>query len=443
MLLIAGACTLAPACRPAAPPTPAPPPAPFPGLEPADRSFLVDPLTGYPFPVDAPRRLRLEEGFRALAAGDGAGARAAAAGLLSEEPGFHPARVLIAQADYYRRDLAAALEGVRPVAEAVPGYTAAELLRARAAEAAGEVVEAFEAYRAAAAASPPAAARAEEIAPRAVEVVFQRAEDAIARGRLADARAAVETLRAWTPEGEETLRAARLLAVAEDDPEAELAAVDALGRRFPDDRELTERRAELELSVGDPGRGLALLEDLAAAHPGDADLAARLDAAKFRWRFLQLPSRVSALGRAPELSRGGYAVLLYWLVPSVRYGRGSAPRIASDILDHPQREEIARVVNLGLMDVEPSVHRFAPERAVTRAGALEALLKLLGGGAGGDPLPCAAGIALEPRPSWESVCAAGAACGLIPSAGDCLPRAPLSGAEALELIRRGLVRLGS
>jgi hypothetical protein len=236
--------------------------------------------------------------------------------------------------------------------------------------------------------------------------------------------------------------------VAEKDPKAELAAVTALGSRFPDDRELTERRAELELDVGDPGRGLVLLEELATAHPGDPDLAARLDAAKFRWRFAQLPSRVTAIGRAPELSRGGYAVLIYWLVPSVRYGRGSAPRIASDILDHSQREEIARVVNLGLMEVEPSVHRFTPERAVTRAEAVEALLRLLGLGGGGDgtggePMPCAAEVPYNRRPSWEFVCSTGAACGLIPSAADCLPRAPLSGAEALELIRRALVRLGS
>ncbi len=442
-LLAAAACALAAACAPASPPAPAPPPAPFPGLAAADRPFLADPLEGYPFPVDAARRLRLAEGHQALRAGDEAAARAAAAELLGDEPGFHPARVLLAEADFYRRDLAAALAGVRPVAEALPGYVAAELLRGRVAEAAGEVVEAFEAYRAAAPASPPAAARAAEVAPRAAEVVFQRAEDAIARGRLADARAAVERLRSWAPEGEATLRAARALAVAEADPRAELAAVAALGSRFPGDRELAERRAELELAVGDPGRGLALLEELAAAHPGDPDLAARLEAGKFRWRFAQLPARVTALAEVPELSRGGFAVLLYWLVPSVRYGRGSAPRIASDILDHPQREEIARVVNLGLLGVEPSVHRFAPERAVSRADAVEAVLRLLGGAAGGEPVPCAAEVPYNPRPSLDFVCSTGAACGLIPSAGDCLPRAPLSGAEALELIRRGLLRLGS
>jgi hypothetical protein len=350
--------------------------------------------------------------------------------------------VLAAQAAFYRREPAAALAAVRPAAAGLPGYTAAELLRGRAAEAAGEVVEAFEAYRAAAATSGAAAAQAAAIAPRAAEVVFLRVEDALARGRTAAAAVGVDTLRAWDPEGETTLRAERALAVARRDPEAELAAVTRLGVRYPADRELTERRAELELAVGDPGAGLALFERLATEHPGDPELAARVEGAKFRWRFLQLPPDVTELAGRPELSRAGFATLLYWLAPAVRYGRPSAPRIASDILDHPRREEIARVVNLGLLAVEPSVHRFAPERAVTRGEALEALLKLLGGAAGGEPRPCAAEVPLNRRPSLDFTCATAAACGLIPSAGDCLPQAPLSGAEALELIRRALVRLG-
>ena len=430
-------------CPPAPPPAPPPPPAPFDTLPAADRPFLVAPLSGYPHTVDAGRRVRLEEGFAALARGEEAAAGAAATELLADDPALHPARVLAAQVEFVRRDPAAALAAVRPVAAAVPGYTAAELLHGRAAEAAGHVVEAFEAYRAAAPASAAAAARAAEIAPRAAEIVFHRVEDALARGRTAAAATAVDTLRDWDPEGETTLRAERALAVARRDPEAELTAVARLTERFPDDRELTERRAELELTVGDPGAGLALYERLAAEHPGDATLAARLEAAKFRWRFLQLPAEVTALAGRPELSRGGFATLLFWLAPSVRYGRGSAPRIASDILDHPRREEIARVVNLGLMEVEPSVHLFAPDRPVSRGEALEALLRLLGGAAGGEPRPCAAEVPLNRRPTGEFVCATAAGCGLIPSEGDCLPRAPLAGAEALELIRRALLRLGS
>jgi len=430
-------------CVPAPPPKPPPPPPPFAALPAADRPFLVPPLAGYPHAVDAGRRVRLEEAYAALARGEEAAAETTAGELLAADPALHPARVLAAQIDFHRRDPNAALETVRPVATELPGYTAAELLRGRAAEAAGRAVEAFEAYRAASATSAAAAAQAAEIAPRAEEIVFHRVEDALARGRTGAAAAAVDTLREWDPEGDTTLRAERALAVARRDPEAELLAVSRLAERFPADRELAGRRAELELTVGDPGVGLALYERLAAEHPGDAELAARVEAAKFRWRFLQLPPEVTELAGRPELSRGGFATLLYWLAPSVRYGRGSAPRIASDILDHPRREEIARVVNLGLMEVETAVHRFAPGRPVSRGEALEALLRLLGGAAGGEPRPCAGEVPLNRRPSLDFVCATAAACGLIPTEGDCLPRAPVSGAEALELVRRALLRLGS
>lgn len=446
--VLAAGSALGPGCAPARPPAPPAPPEPFPALAQLDRAFLVPPLTGYPYTVDAARRVRLEEGFAALGRGDEPSARTAAHELLGADPGFHPARVLSAQAALYRSDPTEALDAVRPVTGELPGYLAAQLVRGRAAEEAGEVVEALEAFRAAAATgapeAAPAAARADEIAPRAAEVVFHRVEDALARGRTAVAAEEVERLREWDPEGEATLRAERALAVAREEPEAELEAIARLAERFPEDRELSERRAMLELEVGDPGTGLALFERLVAEHPGDPGLAAGLEAAKFRWRFLQLPERVTELAERPELSRAGFAVMLYWLAPAVRYGRGAEPRIASDILDHPQREEIARVVNVGLLSVEPSVHRFAPERAVTRGEALEALLRLLGGAAseGAEPVPCATEVPLNRRPTAVFVCDTAAACGLLTSPGDCLPRAPLSGAEALELIRRARVRLG-
>jgi hypothetical protein len=63
-LLIAGAAVLSSACPPATPPTVAPPPAPFPDLAAAERPFLVDPLDGYPIPVDAGRGQRGGEGHR-------------------------------------------------------------------------------------------------------------------------------------------------------------------------------------------------------------------------------------------------------------------------------------------------------------------------------------------------------------------------------------------
>jgi hypothetical protein len=120
-------------------------------------------------------------------------------------------------------------------------------------------------------------------------------------------------------------------------------------------------------------------------------------------------------------------------VPQVRSTRGSAGRIASDILDDPRREEIARVVNLGLMDLDAALHRFYPERTLSRRGALVAALRLLAGDAClAAPPDAAAG--------GEAVCAAAIGCALVAAEEGCEPAAPLSGQQAVELLRRTVGR---
>lgn len=432
---------LAISCAPAAGPRTAPAFEPFPAAPAEDRAFLVEPTTGYPHAIDAASRLRLDAGYEALAQGDDATAAAVVRELLTGDASLLPARVLGAQVALYRGDAARALVAARAASAELPGYTAAELILGRSAEIVGELVEAYEAYRRAASSSSVAAARADELADRAREIVFLRVEDALARGRVDLAAADVDRLRGWAPDAETTMRAERVLAAAEGDREAELAAVERLAGRYSEDRELAERRAELEVEVGDAGAGLALYEDLARAYPDDLALSDRVESAKFRWRFLQLPPKVTHLANTPELSRGDFAVLAYWLIPPVRYGGSRGARIASDILDDPRREEISRVINAGMLDVDSSVHRFSPERPLRRGEALEGLLRVLGG-LGGEPVPCASKVAINPRPSPSFVCSTATACGLLPSAGDCLTEASVSGGEALELIRRTLSRLG-
>jgi hypothetical protein len=175
-------------------------------------------------------------------------------------------------------------------------------------------------------------------------------------------------------------------------------------------------------------------EELARRHPADRELQARLAAAKFRWRLALLPAEVRDLGERPLLTRSDFALLLYWAVPEVRYGRAAGARIAADVLDHPQREAIVRVVNLGLLDVHPTLHRFAPDAELARVDALTALLRLLAGHEGRVACVAAAGVA----PAREGACALAAGCRLIADPGDCLPGAPLSGAEALGLLERTL-----
>ena len=429
------------ACSTAAPPPPRAPERPRPAtLDVAQKEgdYLIDPLTGYGPEVD-PVRVRAAADAHAalLREGDTAAARRVAQELLGVDPGFAPAQVLAAQADHLEDRWPAVVERLLPVSDAQPAYTASQLLLGRAAELAGDPALAYAAYRAVAARVPAAFERTGALHPQATSVVADRFRAGLRANDLEAARAQLALLKEWAPSEVATLEAARDLAVASGDPPGELAALRELARHRRS-RELLERQSELELEVGDPGAGLALAQEIAAEAPDDPAAAERLAAAKFRWRLSLLPPGVQAVAARPELNRAELAVLLYWLVPDVRYGRPSAGRIATDVLEHPRQEEIVRVVNLGLLDVDPTLHRFSPQAPARRGSALRSLARLLTRAEGEVACVKEGGAGT----SQQATCALAAHCGLIPSEEECLAGEALSGAAAVEMIRRTLALLG-
>ena len=439
-LFALGACGSAP--RPAPPQEPARPQAqPF---APQEQAYLVDPMTGYPREVDAGRRERVRDAWRALVtASDREGAVETAAALLEEDPAFAPAQVLVAQVELGEGEPAKAVGRLLPILDEIPQYVAGQLALGRAAELTGDIPLAYSAFREVAARNPRAFQRVGELHPRAVEIVSNRLREAVRQNRLDEADAHLGLLRRWAPDEIATLEGARELAVARGDREAELAAVQGLSARRPDDRTLIEHRAELELAVGDPSAGLQLIQTLVSENPRDPELQEKLAAAKFRWRVSLLPKDVQDVAAKAELSRADLAVLLYWLLPSVRYARPAVGRIATDVLDHPQQEEIVRVVNLGLMDVDSTLHRFSPGAPARRGTALRSLVLVL---ARSEQPPSCLGGAGKGYPSTSAVCDAATSCGLFPpppAESECRPSAALGGGEAVELIRRTLKLLGS
>ncbi len=401
-------------------------------LEPADRPYLIDPLEGYPREVSPELRDRLKGLWRDLMEqGDTAGATREAAGMLEQDPELAPAQVLLAQVDFAAAEDRRVVERLLPIGDAMPTYTASQLLLGRATERLNDVPLAYAAYRAIAARSQLARKRAGELHPRALEIVSNRLDEALRNRSFEEADKQLDLLRTWAPAETLTLEAARKVARGRGDRGAELGAVKELSSRRPGDRSLLERRAELELQVGDPSAGLKIIQDLAARHPQDPALAEKLEAAKFRWRLSQLPQNVQTVAAKPELNKGDLAVLLYWLVPEVRNSRPTAGRIATDVLDDPRQEEIVRVVNLGLMDVDPTLHRFSPAASVRRGAALRVVMRTLA--RFGKAAACADGGG-----GTANVCAAALACGLVPAEEDCQPGAELSGAEGVEIIRRSL-----
>lgn len=403
---------------------------------------MVDPLATYPLAAGGERSADVLILFRDLAQGEPTDPlRAAAQDLLRVDPSFHPASLIVAQTYFVDGDFAAAVRTLDPVVEQVADYPAAQLLLGCSAEKVGEVVRAVEAYGATGSLRPIAEERLETLLPVAEGIVARRIEDALRRGRPEIAREELERLRRWSPESPVALESWRSIAVAEENPKEELVAVRALRELYPEERSLLADQADLELSVGDPRAGLEIYQSLSAEFPEDEQLRLDVARAKFRWRVSQLPAEVREAGAKAALSRADHALLLYWVAPPVRYGRPGAGRIASDILDHPHREAIARVVNLGLMRLQTSVHRFEPEEEVTRLEVLESLLRI--GATDRRPAACLTGIESNRRPSSSFVCEVAARCGLIASSSDCLPSGTVSGTEDLELIRRGLLLLGS
>jgi tetratricopeptide (TPR) repeat protein len=430
-LAVADACTSAP--KPLVRP-PVRPPEPL-AFAPADRPYLIDPFEGFSGNVDPERRDRLTTTWHdLLERGETAAASRIAGEMLAEDPQLFPAQVLVAQVELAAEDDRAVLRRLLPVGDALPTYTASQLLLGRASEHLGDFALAYSAYRAVAARSPLALKRVNELHSRALEIVANRLDEALRSGKLPDADKELELLRSWAPSESLTFEAARKVAVSRGDHAAELTAVKELVSRRPDDRQLLERRSELELEIGDPSAGLKIVQNLAGEHPDDPALAQKLDSAKFRWRLSQLPRDVQEVAAKPDLSRADFAVLLYWLVPDVRNSRPTAGRIATDVLDNPHQEEIVRVVNLGLMDVDPTLHRFSPGSSIRRGPALRAVLRTLAS--------FGVGACAGPAGSSGGVCDPAVACGLLDADEDCEPTAPLAGSDAVEILRRSVKILG-
>ncbi len=400
-----------------------------------ERRFLVTPLEGFSDGVDSGTERILEDGFRQLVAHqDVAAARSAAESLLRRDSDLAPALVLAGQADLVDDAVASAQRQAEQAVAEYPEYVAGLLLLARSAERSGDIVTAYATYEQVAARRVVAGERAGELKERALEIQGHRVAEALARQRVDVARAEYDRLSGWAPDEERTLELGFEIARAEDDFEGQLATTRSLVERRPDDPLWRERLGELEMRGGDAMKALEMFEGLREQYPAEPRYVDALDRATFVWRLRNLPAKVAETAAKPELTRGDFAVLLYWLAPGVRAGGAAHPKIATDILDHPQRQEIIRVVNLGLLNLDGSVREFRPDESLQRVEALRALLLAL---RRSQPSPaCLNGVGS--LVAWETVCNLSAACGVLASQLECLPSAPLSGQEALDWLRRSL-----
>ncbi len=410
--------------------------APAPAVDAALRPFLLDPTLECATGSETGFESSLQVAYRELIrSGDGAAALRAANAVIAQEPGQLAAQTLRAEALLVGSQARAAADFLQPFAAAAADCLPLALVLGRAQEESGDLPEAYVAFATAAGRSATAADRARALSPRAQEIVRNRFADALRAGKREAAAWHLSRLERFWPNSEAALRSTMEMARLAEDARGELAAVKALQASSPQDPALSLRRGQLELLAGDPRVGLALIEALAAAAPGDPALQTEAARAKFAWRLLNSPEQVRSLRDKVQLTRGDFAVLLYWMVPQIRTARPGAAQIASDIVDHPSRDEIARVANLGLMSIDETLHRFSPDAPLRRPDAVSALLRLLA-----DANP--EGECRLPRSGGrEGLCRAGASCGLLEDPLLCQAGSGISGSEAIEMLRRALDRL--
>ena len=401
------------------------------------RAFLGEPIEGYEGNIPEQSRYELLSASQALGRGDVGVARSSVETLLGIDPTLVPATVLLAQTHLVAGEHARVVELLAEPLAGRPSYTAGQLVYARAAELTGDAVAAYGAYRGVAELDREAAVRAAALEIRATVELGERVGAALSAGRLADAGAALEILRTWAPNDATTVDLRRRLARARGDAEEELEATRELIAGGETSLELLQRQAALEIESGDARAGLELYERLAERHPDNPEIAAAVTAARFTWRTKLLPDSVARLLDASSLLRGDFAVLTFWLVPGVRGGAAGRTLIVSDIVEHPQRREIARVLNLRLMaPVDAAVRRFAPNDYMRRGPALATLLRMPG--RIGSGAACTGDIDGPAADDMDAVCAAALRCRLISAPAECRPQAAISGPEAVEALRRTL-----
>jgi len=396
---------------------------------PRDR-FPLDPRGGLTGPFDP----SIERGWRALEAGDPAGAhrefasasgedsrRAAAIGSIESLVGLNRAR-----------EAEALCAGELELPQStVPLLTAC----GEAAWLAGDEIAAFERYDRAAERSPGRAGianRTEELRARATDVTLAAALRDAQEGRRAEARVQLAKALAWNPaSGPVLARAAEVECAAGEKESALRDYRDALALGGID-QEVELRAGDLALETGDFAMAVMVFDSLAARNPSLKDRAAE---ARLAFRVDNWPDAERLAARSRRLTRAGSALLVSWMFPELREGRIQTGVIAGDVLERRDRSVLMRAVALGLLDVDPETHRARPDAVLSRGAAAQLLLRLaLVLARPGSPTGCLAGSAEAAKSGADAIRLA-ARCGLLSESGG----TSMSGPE----MTRGLDRLRS
>ncbi len=392
----------------------------------------------YPAPEDGELlqadKAALQLAWREVQAGDTNAAVKRYDKLLRRYPDSAAVRTGLGYARLRAGQVPAAEQAFRATLERYPQNVAALVGQGVVEVRRAELEAAVDLYRRAAAVAPDDAVVRKQLAALKLQVTDRRmaeAEAALERGDSeAAARAYTAALEAAPELTGVRLALAQVLA-GRDDRNSAIAVLEA---------DLSgERQVLLELGrlLGEEqeyARALEVYTRMLAHGPGDEEARAGQRRAREGLESLAMPLEYRAIADAARVTRADLAALLAVRVQALRRAGAGEPRVAVDITGSWARDQVARVLALGLMDVYPN-HTFQPGAIVRRVDLARAAARTL------DVLRWPAAAAAPPTDMSrahldfavvERVLAAGLM-GLTPG-GAFEPWRPVTGREATDVV---------
>ena len=436
LLLLALACAVA-ACAPKAAPTPAPVVS-APKYPDFIRPAVPQELAGTAAATSH------DWGWRFLQAGDLRNAEREFAGALKAAPGFYPAEAGSGYLELARKDPARALTHFDRALDRQPEYVSALVGRGDALASLSRESEAAAAFAKAAALDPALGElgiKAEVLRFRGVQRDLAAAREAARAGRLDEAIRLYQTAIAASPESAFLYREVALIERQQGNSDLALSHFRQATTLDPTDVEALTAMADLLDARGDTAGALAAYEAALAVEPRDA-IEKRREALRDRVALAALPEQYRAIESAPEVTRGDLAALIALRLGGLlQESRAVDAALITDVRAHWAEPWIMEVARAGVMDPYEN-HTFQPGGVVRRVDLAEAANRLLSRVASAQArawqnsrgkFPDLAASHL----SYPAVSAA-VASGVIsvPSDGSFQPARPVTGAEAVETMRR-------
>lgn len=332
-----------------------------------ENRYLLDPRAGAPASPDTSLDRRFEAAWQSFLAGDYLNARARLADITKRDGTYAPALLLSAALDWKEGRLDTARSEIATLEQRYPDWLAPKAYEAEVALADHQTRRAWEMYRDLAShANAPAVVRdrLSDLSTRLFDELYHSALNASDTEAIAALRQALEVSPNAT--AARILLAQKLIAQKQyDDARAALDPI--LNSGDVDKSPVQEALAEIEIGRGQYEQAIVRYERL-ARRDNDPRYAKRLEQVKEQWNAANMPPQFQNALASDALTRGDFAVLTYWLVPSVRFAQNvGTPPIAIDLTDVAGREEIVRAIALGILQVDPVTRRVGPSVPMTEA----------------------------------------------------------------------------